>query len=97
MPHAAAALKRCFWTDGSALYDAYHDHEWGRPVTDDVRLFEKISLVAKDNASATDRVRAETREQTDAVAQMNSSASELTNLSDELKTVVSRFKLGGGS
>lgn len=44
MPHAAAALKRCFWTDGSALYDAYHDHEWGRPVTDDVRLFEKISL-----------------------------------------------------
>lgn len=44
MPHAAAALKRCSWADGSALYDAYHDHEWGRPVTDDVRLFEKISL-----------------------------------------------------
>jgi len=35
---------RCFWTDGSALYDAYHDDEWGRPVTDDVRLFEKVSL-----------------------------------------------------
>ena len=44
MPHAATGLKRCFWVDGSALYDAYHDHEWGRPVTDDVRLFEKISL-----------------------------------------------------
>ncbi|HSD16366.1 MAG TPA: DNA-3-methyladenine glycosylase I [Thermomonas sp.] len=44
MPKAAAALQRCFWVDGSALYDAYHDHEWGRPVTDDIRLFEKISL-----------------------------------------------------
>ncbi len=36
--------KRCFWVDGSDLYDAYHDREWGRPVTDDIRLFEKISL-----------------------------------------------------
>ena len=44
MPKAAAGLQRCFWTDGSELYDAYHDHEWGRPVTDDIRLFEKISL-----------------------------------------------------
>ena len=44
MPKAAAGLQRCFWTDGSALYDAYHDDEWGRPVTDDIRLFEKISL-----------------------------------------------------
>ena len=44
MPKAAAGLQRCFWTDGSALYDAYHDDEWGRPVTDDTRLFEKISL-----------------------------------------------------
>jgi len=44
MPKAAAGLQRCFWSDGSALYDAYHDDEWGRPVTDDTRLFEKISL-----------------------------------------------------
>ena len=44
MPKAAARLQRCFWTDGSELYDAYHDREWGRPVTDDIRLFEKISL-----------------------------------------------------
>ena len=36
--------KRCFWVDGSDLYNAYHDAEWGRPVTDDIRLFEKISL-----------------------------------------------------
>ncbi len=40
----AKPIRRCFWVDGSELYDAYHDHEWGRPVTDDVRLFEKISL-----------------------------------------------------
>ena len=44
MPKAAVRLQRCFWTDGSELYDAYHDREWGRPVTDDIRLFEKISL-----------------------------------------------------
>ena len=44
MPKAAVGLQRCFWTDGSELYDAYHDREWGRPVTDDIRLFEKISL-----------------------------------------------------
>ena len=44
MPKNAARLQRCFWSDGSALYDAYHDDEWGRPVTDDIRLFEKVSL-----------------------------------------------------
>jgi DNA-3-methyladenine glycosylase I len=35
---------RCFWGGGSAEYRAYHDGEWGRPVADDVRLFEKICL-----------------------------------------------------
>lgn len=35
---------RCFWVDGSDIYRTYHDHEWGYPVTDDVRLFEKICL-----------------------------------------------------
>lgn len=35
---------RCWWSDGSPEYRAYHDGEWGRPVTDDQRLFEKISL-----------------------------------------------------
>ena len=37
-------MQRCFWTDGSPLYDGYHDREWGWPVVDDIRLFEKISL-----------------------------------------------------
>lgn len=35
---------RCCWCTGDALYLAYHDNEWGRPVTDDTRLFEKVCL-----------------------------------------------------
>jgi len=35
---------RCFWVDGSQLYRDYHDREWGYPVYDDTRLFEKICL-----------------------------------------------------
>jgi DNA-3-methyladenine glycosylase I len=35
---------RCWWHGGIPEYRAYHDHEWGRPVIDDNRLFEKICL-----------------------------------------------------
>jgi len=35
---------RCWWPGDDPEYIAYHDNEWGRPVTDDVRLFEKICL-----------------------------------------------------
>ena len=35
---------RCFWHGGLGDYRRYHDEEWGRPVTDDFRLFEKICL-----------------------------------------------------
>jgi DNA-3-methyladenine glycosylase I len=35
---------RCFWGASTPDYAAYHDDEWGRPVTDDIRLFEKICL-----------------------------------------------------
>jgi DNA-3-methyladenine glycosylase I len=37
-------VSRCWWCSGDALYEQYHDFEWGRPVDDDVRLFEKLSL-----------------------------------------------------
>ena len=37
-------MKRCWWPGEDDLYIKYHDHEWGRPVTDDQRLFEKICL-----------------------------------------------------
>lgn len=35
---------RCWWCGADADYVAYHDTEWGRPVADDRRLFEKICL-----------------------------------------------------
>jgi len=36
--------RRCGWCAATPEYVAYHDAEWGRPVTDDVRLFEKLCL-----------------------------------------------------
>jgi DNA-3-methyladenine glycosylase I len=39
-----AKLKRCWWCGSDPLYVRYHDEEWGRPVKDDDRLFEKICL-----------------------------------------------------
>jgi DNA-3-methyladenine glycosylase I len=35
---------RCAWCAGAPEFVPYHDSEWGFPVTDDRRLFEKISL-----------------------------------------------------
>ena len=37
-------MQRCWWPGEDALYLAYHDDEWGRPVKDDRRLFEKLCL-----------------------------------------------------
>src|SRR5215831_2108191 len=37
-------VARCWWADSAPEYRAYHDTEWGFPVADDVRLFEKLSL-----------------------------------------------------
>ncbi|MBK8456001.1 MAG: DNA-3-methyladenine glycosylase I [Phyllobacteriaceae bacterium] len=36
--------KSCAWHGGLPDYARYHDTEWGRPVADDIRLFEKICL-----------------------------------------------------
>jgi DNA-3-methyladenine glycosylase I len=36
--------RRCFWCASAADYMRYHDEEWGRPVADERRLFEKICL-----------------------------------------------------
>jgi DNA-3-methyladenine glycosylase I len=35
---------RCWWGDSAPEYRAYHDSEWGFPVADDRRLFEKLCL-----------------------------------------------------
>jgi DNA-3-methyladenine glycosylase I len=37
-------VARCWWGASDPLYRRYHDQEWGRPVADDRRLFEKLSL-----------------------------------------------------
>jgi len=37
-------VARCSWGDAPEIYRAYHDSEWGFPVDDDRRLFEKICL-----------------------------------------------------
>jgi DNA-3-methyladenine glycosylase I len=41
-------VRRCSWADsagvGGSEYRTYHDREWGFPVDDDIRLFEKLSL-----------------------------------------------------
>jgi len=36
--------RRCGWHGNLPDYQLYHDREWGRPVSDDRRLFEKICL-----------------------------------------------------
>ncbi len=35
---------RCWWPGDDGDYVVYHDGEWGRPVTDDSQLFEKLCL-----------------------------------------------------
>ena len=35
---------RCRWCAGAPEFEPYHDREWGFPVSDDVRLFEKLCL-----------------------------------------------------
>lgn len=35
---------RCGWGASSAEYIAYHDDEWGRPVGDEIRVYEKLCL-----------------------------------------------------
>jgi DNA-3-methyladenine glycosylase I len=42
---AATPFRRCWWAPADdPLYAAYHDSEWGFPVADDRRLFEKLCL-----------------------------------------------------
>ncbi|MFT3852968.1 MAG: DNA-3-methyladenine glycosylase I [Ilumatobacteraceae bacterium] len=37
-------VARCWWCGDDPLYAAYHDTEWGRPLRDDDRWYEKICL-----------------------------------------------------
>lgn len=40
----ASSNKRCDWCHGDALYERYHDEEWGVPLFDNQRLFEFLLL-----------------------------------------------------
>lgn len=42
--HGDDGAVRCRWCRGDAEYERYHDAEWGFPVADDHRLFEKLCL-----------------------------------------------------
>lgn len=42
---------RCWWAADDPLYLVYHDTEWGRPVDDDRRLFEKLCLEGGETGS----------------------------------------------
>jgi DNA-3-methyladenine glycosylase I len=37
-------VRRCSWGAAPPEYRAYHDDEWGRPVGDDVHIYEKLCL-----------------------------------------------------
>ena len=41
-----AIEQRCPWSTGSELYQHYHDFEWGRPVRDEQKMFEFLTLEA---------------------------------------------------
>ena len=40
----ADGLARCPWGASPPEYREYHDHEWGRPVADESRVYEKLCL-----------------------------------------------------
>lgn len=44
--HGTDGKARCWWVGDDPEYQAYHDQEWGRPVTSDRALFEKLCLEA---------------------------------------------------
>ena len=39
-------MKRCNWPSNDALMKKYHDEEWGKPLFDDFKLFESLTLEA---------------------------------------------------
>jgi DNA-3-methyladenine glycosylase I len=38
--------RRCWWGASTPDYERYHDDEWGRPVTDDRGMYERLTLEA---------------------------------------------------
>jgi len=42
--HGPDGELRCSWCSAAPDFFEYHDNEWGYPVDDDIRLFEKLCL-----------------------------------------------------
>jgi DNA-3-methyladenine glycosylase I len=40
-------VKRC-WESSDPAYNAYHDEEWGRPVTEEAGVYERLCLEASN-------------------------------------------------
>ena len=45
-------MHRCSWVNDDPLYIDYHDHEWGKPVYDDQKLYEMFLLLLSANLAA---------------------------------------------
>jgi len=43
-PASRSPIKRCFWAGDDPQMIAYHDEEWGVPIHDDRRWYEKLLL-----------------------------------------------------
>jgi DNA-3-methyladenine glycosylase I len=43
-PKSPSPIKRCFWAGDDPQMTAYHDEEWGVPIHDDRRWYEKLLL-----------------------------------------------------
>jgi methyl-accepting chemotaxis protein len=74
------------------ISESAHEQQKGSEAM--VGAISEISLVARQNVVATEGVRTAMDEQSQQVARLTAAAQELTNLSEELQTVVSRFRLG---
>jgi DNA-3-methyladenine glycosylase I len=46
LAEGADGKPRCWWGVSAPDYVAYHDEEWGRPVTDDRGIYERLTLEA---------------------------------------------------
>jgi DNA-3-methyladenine glycosylase I len=46
LARGADGRRRCWWGASTPDYERYHDHEWGRPVTDDRGMYERLTLEA---------------------------------------------------
>ena len=44
MAHKTDSLPRCSWCTSDPLYIDYHDNEWGKPIYEDLALFELLTL-----------------------------------------------------